>query len=169
MDAREARDHRDGRRAGAAHRRGGLVVLLALILLLAACGAEEPGDGGNGGGDAGEDGDAGRPGPGIELTITFWPEGREGEAREAVLICDPVGGTHRAADRACKLLRANQDALEGLPPDTICTQVYGGPEEAEVTGVVDGARVQSAFSRQNGCEIDRWDRLAAVLELEAPS
>jgi hypothetical protein len=66
------------------------------------------------------------------------------------------------------VLRANLDALEGLPPDTICTQIYGGPEEAEVTGVVDGAQVHASFSRQNGCEIDRWDRLAPVLQLEAP-
>lgn len=47
----------------------------------------------------------------------------------------------------------------------MCTQIYGGPEEAEVAGTFEGAQVQAIFSRQNGCEIDRWDRLAAVFRL----
>jgi hypothetical protein len=34
--------------------------------------------------------------------------------------------------------------------------------------MLDGEQIQAAFSRQNGCEIDRWDRLASVLQLEGP-
>ena len=29
-----------------------------------------------------------------------------------------------------------------------------------------GEEINATFSRQNGCEIDRWDRLASVLQLE---
>lgn len=50
----------------------------------------------------------------------------------------------------------------------MCTQIYGGSEEAEVTGTRDGEQVQATFSRQNGCEIDRWDRLAAVFQFGSP-
>jgi hypothetical protein len=54
-----------------------------------------------------------------------------------------------------------------LPPDLMCTQIYGGPEEAEITGTLDGEQVQASVSRQNGCEIDRWDRLAGLFRLDA--
>jgi hypothetical protein len=119
-------------------------------------------------GDGGADVTArGEPMPATALTITFWPEGRTGPAQEAELTCDPDGGTHPSPAEACKALQANADALAPLPPDSICTQIYGGAQEAEITGVLDGDEIQAAFSRQNGCEIDRWDRMAAVLELGA--
>lgn len=118
-------------------------------------------------GDGGADTARGEPMPATALTITFWPEGRTGPAQEAELTCDPGGGTHPSPAEACKALRANADALAPLPPDSICTQIYGGAQEAEITGVLDGDEIQATFSRQNGCEIDRWDRMAAVLELGA--
>jgi len=106
--------------------------------------------------------------PATVLTVTFWPEGRNGPSQEAELTCDPDGGTHMRPAPACKALRANADALPPLPPDSICTQIYGGPEEAEIAGTLDGEEVRATFSRQNGCEIDRWERLATVLQLEGP-
>ena len=105
--------------------------------------------------------------PATELTIAYWPDGRDGPAREATLTCDPDGGTHPRPAEACEALRADADALAPLPPDLMCTQIYGGPEEAEITGTLDGEQVQASFSRQNGCEIDRWDRLADLFRLDA--
>ena len=105
--------------------------------------------------------------PATELTIAYWPDGRDGPAREATLTCDPAGGTHPQPAEGCEALRANADALAPLPPDLMCTQIYGGPEEAEVAGTLDGEQVQATFSRQNGCEIDRWDRLASLFRLDA--
>jgi hypothetical protein len=130
-----------------------------MALLAAGCGSESSDDPPAGGGMEPE-------APATALTITFWPEGRSGAAVEAELTCDPPGGTHPAAGEACDALRANADALAPLPPDSICTQIYGGDQEAEIAGVLDGEDVQASFSRQNGCEIDRWDRLAIVLQLE---
>ena len=52
---------------------------------------------------------------------------------------------------------ASGTALRPLPRDTICTQIYGGPQRARVKGTVDGSPVASGFSRSNGCEIHRWD------------
>ena len=131
-----------------------------MAALLAGCGSESTGDDpdGSAGGEEAE--------PATELTVTFWPEGRDGPSQEAALTCDPDGGTHTSPAQACKALGANVDALSPLPPDSICTQIYGGPEEAEVVGTLDGKEIHATFSRQNGCEIDRWDRLASVLQLE---
>ncbi|MFF1828468.1 serine protease inhibitor [Paenarthrobacter sp. NPDC058040] len=48
-------------------------------------------------------------------------------------------------------------------PDRICTQQYGGPQMATVTGWFRGRKVNSAFSRTDGCEIARWKTMAALL------
>jgi Subtilisin inhibitor-like len=99
------------------------------------------------------------------VTVTFWPQGKDGPSQEATLTCDPTGGTHPSPDEACGLLASDPEALEPVPPDAACTMIFGGPEEATVVGVVNGQQVDSAFSRSNGCELDRWDRMAALLQL----
>ena len=50
-----------------------------------------------------------------------------------------------------------------VPADQMCTQIYGGPETATVRGTWQGERVDASFSRQNGCEIARWDAAAGLL------
>jgi hypothetical protein len=44
-----------------------------------------------------------------------------------------------------------------------CTQQYGGPETATVTGSFRGETVEARFSRENGCEISRWQDVAELL------
>jgi Subtilisin inhibitor-like len=164
VDARQARDHGRRRRAGATHGRAGFVLLAALVALLAVgCGSESDDSGDAGGGDTG----ANEAPAGTELTITVWLQGRDGASEEVTLTCDPPGGTHPRPEEACLALQADPSALEPLPPDSVCTQIYGGPEEAEVVGTLDGEQVHATFSRQNGCEVDRWDRFAAVLQIGA--
>ena len=48
-----------------------------------------------------------------------------------------------------------------MPQDTACTEIYGGDQVATVTG----PGVQAFFNRANGCEIERWDDVAPLLEL----
>jgi Subtilisin inhibitor-like len=90
-----------------------------------------------------------------ELTIVVWPQGVGGPSRTWTLTCDPVGGSLSAARSACS--RVTRQALRPLPRDSICTQVYGGPQKARVTGQIDGRAVDARFSRTNGCEIHRWN------------
>jgi hypothetical protein len=133
---------------------------LAAAVLLPACGAE----GGNGGGGGGGE-PAGRSGPAVELRIQFWAERARTDGLTATLMCDPAGGTHPRPDEACAALAAHPEALEPVPADAACTQIYGGDETAEVSGIVTGRRVKASFSRENGCEISRWDALAPLLRL----
>jgi hypothetical protein len=110
-------------------------------------------------------GDEARPGPAVEVAVTVWPNGKDGPSREATLMCDPVGGTHPSAEKACAALAADPAALEPVPADQACTMIFGGPEQATVVGVVRGEEVDAAFDRSNGCELDRWDRMAGLLQL----
>jgi hypothetical protein len=125
-----------------------LACFLAALALLAGCGSD-------GAGSSAE--------PRYDVTIVFWPQGAEGESRQATLRCDPDGGTHSDPNGACDTLLENEDALEPVAGDVACTQIYGGDQLATITG----AGVQASFSRTNGCEIARWDALRPVIELTA--
>ena len=143
MDRREARQP-----VGPLARTG----LLLCLLMAAGCGSST-------GGDAAEP----PPQPRYDLQITYWPEGKDGESRTATLTCDPNGGTHPDAAKACAALDAHPEALHPVPGDMACTEIYGGDQVA----LVEGNGVQAIFNRSNGCEIARWDALAPVLELPA--
>lgn len=45
-----------------------------------------------------------------------------------------------------------------------CTQIYGGPQTARVTGEIDGDEVDRRFTRTNGCEIADYTRAAGLLQ-----
>lgn len=80
------------------------------------------------------------------------------------LTCDPPDGDHPDPEGACRALaEAGERALPPVAKDRVCTQVYGGPETATVTGTWRGQPVLSSFTRTDGCQIARWQSLAALL------
>ncbi|MBG6191246.1 hypothetical protein IWX64_002201 [Arthrobacter sp. CAN_A212] len=65
---------------------------------------------------------------------------------------------------ACDVLASNGDLIMAEPdPGMMCTQLYGGPETAVVTGTLNETQVNATFSRDNGCAIDRWDMFEPLL------
>jgi Subtilisin inhibitor-like len=98
------------------------------------------------------------------LTVALDETG-EGRARTFDLTCEPPGGNHPNPAAACEALRAagGAGAFQSPRKDVACTEVYGGPETATVTGTVDGATVTMTFSRTDGCQISRWRQLAPLL------
>jgi hypothetical protein len=94
------------------------------------------------------------------LRVVYYEDGREPETRVVfTLRCDPVRGTHPKRTAACsELRRLGWRTLRPVPPDTACTEIYGGPAVVYVTGWIEGRRVWAKLRRDNGCEIDRWDR-----------
>ena len=48
-------------------------------------------------------------------------------------------------------------------PPRLCTQQYGGPQVAVVTGLFHGRPVDARFTRTDGCEIARWRAMAPLL------
>lgn len=104
----------------------------------------------------------------VELTITLTeaPGGAEhefvllgsgGEVSEGSTLPDP----HTAL---AAVEQFGEEIFFPVPrPDRICTQQYGGPQVAVVTGRFRGREVHSRFSRTDGCEIARWRTMAALL------
>ena len=45
----------------------------------------------------------------------------------------------------------------------LCSQLYGGPQTATITGTVDGKQVKVRVDRTDGCGVDDWNQLEAIL------
>jgi hypothetical protein len=99
------------------------------------------------------------------LQITVWPNGQaHAPVRTYTLTCVPARGTLPHPALACARLMPLKAPFAPTPSGTPCTQIYGGPQEALVTGRFRGAPVRADFSRKDGCEIARWNRVEFLFE-----
>lgn len=99
---------------------------------------------------------------GTSLEITYTAEAGA-EPQRSTLTCDPTGGTHPDAAAACRDLDRAAEPFAPIPADAMCTEIYGGPQTAVVRGTYRGAAVDVTLARVNGCFIDQWERLGALL------
>ena len=79
------------------------------------------------------------------------------------LECEPPGGDHPDPEAACRDLAAEPEPFAPIPPDSVCTEIYGGPQTATVRGTYRGQAVDVQLSRTDGCRIAQWERLGALL------
>ena len=99
--------------------------------------------------------------PTTSLSVTVWPNGRDHASRVATLRCGPVGGTLPGRATACsRLAKLPGNPFTPVSGETVCTQLYGGPQEALVRGTFRGRHVWARFTRRDGCQIARWDQLS---------
>ncbi len=69
-----------------------------------------------------------------------------------------------AEDACAALARLGTDFFTARPDkDIICTQQYGGPQTASITGDLDGTSILATFSLTDGCQISRWTSIQDVL------
>jgi hypothetical protein len=130
---------------------------IGVLLLLTACASD---DGGAGGGVAGTSQAQG------DLVIDVDP-GDGSEPLNWTLVCAGVAeGTHPDPEAACGHLRGMDDPFAPVPEDVACTEQYGGPQTAHITGRWDGDPVDVELSRVNGCLISQWDALGPLLPVD---
>jgi len=132
-----------------------IAVPLAVALCLALTGC------GSAGGEDVPDSPTQGSGP-TDLTVVV-SSGFGHGARTYTLRCDPPGGDHPEPEAACRLLDRLDHPFAPLRPDRACTDIYGGPQTARVTGTFRGQRVDAEFKRTDGCQIARWDAYADLL------
>jgi len=125
------------------------LLLLALVAALGACGS----------------GSSASTPVETSLTVRYWPNGRDaGERTVWTLRCDPARGTLARPGRACpRLADGGLKLFAPVPKNMVCTQIYGGPQVARITGRLRGERVSAIFSRSDGCQIGRWNALSPWL------
>jgi hypothetical protein len=127
-------------------RLAGLLLIAAAVL--AGCGSDEPNPSAPGNDTL------------AQLVITVDDDGEGGApARELTLDCaEPTDS------QACGAVAGvSARDLAPTPADTACTQIFGGPETATIKGTIRGEPVDATFSRSDGCEIERWERVEALL------
>jgi Subtilisin inhibitor-like len=93
------------------------------------------------------------------LHVTVWPDGPAKEKHTYTLRCAPTAGTLPKRAAACAKLARMSRPFAPTPKNTVCTQLYGGPAEAVITGRLRGYPVSARFSRRDGCEVARWNRV----------
>jgi subtilisin inhibitor-like len=126
-------------------------VLIAVIAAVVGCGASSAGTGAT---------------PPTDLRISFFEDGQvaaAGADKTWTLRCDPAGGTLPRRIAACQKLDQMRNPFAPLRKDLQCTQIYGGPERAVITGTYEGKRVWTLLAQRNGCEIARWRKLAFLV------
>jgi Subtilisin inhibitor-like len=96
--------------------------------------------------------------PTADLQISVSIRNSEAPSKVWTLHCPP-GGTLPDAAAACDKLGQIDDPFAPVPEGTACTQIFGGPEIAAVSGTFNEKRVDTEFSRGNGCELERWKRV----------
>lgn len=91
-------------------------------------------------------------------------------ARRATLTCDgspAATGFITDTRAACELVTDNDKArarlVGGAPAKQVCTQLYGGPQRALVTGRIAGRPVDVTVTRADGCGVADWSLLQPLL------
>ena len=120
-----------------------IVVLVVAALAMTGCGQSD-----SGGSTAGA----------ASLDISISLGAKEAPTKVWTLHC-PSGGTLPDAELACRNLDRLDDPFGALPKNFACTEIYGGPQVADVQGTFRGKPVNTRFTRTNGCEIARWNRV----------
>ena len=122
-------------------------------LALAGCGGEK---------EAGDGSGSGTAAPATQLTVRVDPDGDGPEkAKQARISCE--GGSDGSRGPCATAGKLRPADFEPTPDDVACTELFGGPQTATISGTLQREQVQGRFSRQDGCEIARWEKVSALL------
>lgn len=110
------------------------------------------------------------PYPIADLTITYDHPDTGTVKYQVVCLGDTatlLGDVDGVRDQSACMALANDAAqarlINGVPTDQVCTEIYGGPETAKITGTLDGNTIDTDAHRNNGCGIDDWDNVLTGL------
>ena len=131
-----------------------LLLLVPTALVLAACGS----------GSGGASGTATSPGAAERNLVVDYDPGDGTPVQRYTLFCgDAAQGDHPEPAAACARVLRMDAPFEPLADDRICTELYGGPQTARITGTWQGDEVDVRLSREDGCAIAQWDALVPLV------
>ena len=96
------------------------------------------------------------------LTVSYHPSPSSQVIFKVSCLTHSISGTHPNKKAICAAIAKQGTRLFApVPAGTACTQIYGGPETAAIAGTVKGRKINSKFSRTDGCQIARWNTARA--------
>lgn len=104
----------------------------------------------------------------VDLTVSIKATA-DADAKDFVLACsnnavDPATTLFNGKGACARVLELGTEFFQAKPdPNKMCTQQYGGPQTAEVSGTINDQTVSASFSLIDGCQISRWDAMEPVL------
>jgi hypothetical protein len=105
-----------------------------------------------------------------QVRLAIEAQDGRGAVKRAQLVCAGGEVTARglAPDRnLCATARNLAPFLSAKPAaDRVCTQIYGGPETARISGQIEGRRIERRFSRSDGCRVADWDRAQPLIPVQ---
>jgi hypothetical protein len=136
-------------------------LLLLSVPLLVSCGGSQQSE--DSGAAASSSSAASAPPGGDSLAVEV-DRGQGGEPERYSLSCTgTAAGDLPDAAAVCAHLQVLDDPFAAVPDDETCTQQFGGPQTARVTGRWADAPVDLQLSRADGCRIAQWDELGPLL------
>ncbi|WP_171058136.1 SSI family serine proteinase inhibitor [Modestobacter altitudinis] len=133
------------------------MVLGALTVLLSACGSD-------GGTAAGPSSAPSSTAPATGELVVVLDRGEGAQPERYTLSCaEPVTGDLPDPAGTCAHLQGLADPFAAIPGDQVCSQQYGGPQTAHVTGRWAGDDVDLLLARTNGCQLAQWASLGPLL------
>lgn len=109
---------------------------------------------------------------GDHLTVTVRNTGTAADGTQD-LYCHPGGGTHPDVTGACEAVGRNtqwgKDPFAPVPPDSMCTMIYGGPATAHVTGTWAAARSTRRTTAATAARSPAGTRWSRCCPLSAPA
>ena len=73
------------------------------------------------------------------------------------------GGLAAARRGGVPAARLAGEAVRAPAQNLVCTDQYGGPQQALIAGTYKGGRVWTVIGMRNGCDISRAKRLAFLV------
>lgn len=136
-----------------------LLPLALLSLVVAACGGTE--DASTPAGTtapAAPSASTAAPAADTKLEIELFDDASQATSEHKTIDCADAA----MAEVCANLAAAESDPFAAPPVDQACTEIFGGPGKAIISGTFKGAAVSTTVTRGNGCEIARWDRLVEL-------
>lgn len=135
-----------------ARRRAAAAAVIGGVTALAACGSQAA------------PGNAGPPAkPAASSLVISVAAKHGGTPHRWTLTCGPAGGTHPDASAACAALARVKHPFAPVAAGVMCPMIASGPQTATITGTWHGQQVSARYSRVDGCQTDRWNKLEKVL------
>jgi hypothetical protein len=96
--------------------------------------------------------------------VVSYRQSPQSELQKWTLKCNPAGGTMPNAKTVCKKLLKVSKPFTPTDVGRACAQIYESEEVTTVRGSWKGKKVTAKFSKNNGCEINRWKALEFLLQ-----